>query len=97
MRSATRHFTMIESGRLRARMEAAIETMLALLDELEDDSDLEPDTDLEPGADDEPTLGWPESGVGALGENTFLPDEAEDDPAEWGLADRDALDILAYE
>lgn len=91
MRSATRHFTMIESGRLRARMEAAIETMLALLDELEADPDLEPDTD------NEPTLGWHEGGAGAVGECAFFPDEAEDDPAEWGLADRDALDLLLQE
>ena len=59
-----REFVMVEQASLRARMEAAIEAMLAMLDELEGEADLEPDADAEPNGDDEPSLGAQEpSGV----------------------------------
>ncbi|MEP9348800.1 hypothetical protein [Xanthobacter sp. KR7-225] len=51
-----REFVMVDQSRLRERIEATIEAMIAMLDELEGDPDLEPDTDEEPGADDEPSL-----------------------------------------
>ncbi len=47
-----REFVMVERQALRQRMEAAIESLLALLDELEGDAD------LESANDDEPSLGW---------------------------------------
>lgn len=47
-----RDFIMVEQGLLRRRMEAAIDSMLALLDELDGDPNLEPDND------DEASLGW---------------------------------------
>lgn len=47
-----REFVMIEQAALRRRMEAAIDSMLALLDELDGDPDLEASND------DEPSLGW---------------------------------------
>lgn len=62
MRSASpRTFEMVESTRFRARVVAAIETLVDLLDELDHDPDLEPDND------DEPSLGWREAcGGGGL-------------------------------
>lgn len=47
-----RDFVMVEQATLRRRMEAAIDSMLALLDELDGDPDLEASND------DEPSLGW---------------------------------------
>ncbi|UJX47179.1 hypothetical protein [Xanthobacter sp. YC-JY1] len=71
MRSASpRTFEMVETTRFRARVVAAIETLVDLLDELDLDPDLEPDND------DEPSLGWRE----ARGGNGLCPtftDEAE--------------------
>lgn len=52
MNAHTRDFIMVEQGSLRERIEAAIESMVALLDQLDEDPDLEPDND------DEPSLGW---------------------------------------
>ncbi|MGQ3674019.1 hypothetical protein ACT6QH_00725 [Xanthobacter sp. TB0139] len=46
-------FVMVERELLRRRMEAAIEAMLVMLDELDGDPDLEPE-------EDEPWLGWPD-------------------------------------
>lgn len=105
---------------LRLRIEAAVDTMLALLDELDGDFDLEPDNDSEPslgregdrlslfrGLDgfancdaeqddgEEPELTALETcGKGFVycgpddAEDTH---DAEDDPAEWGIADLDAI------
>ncbi len=47
-----RDFVMVEQASLRKRTEAAIEALVAMLDELDGDPDLEPDND------DEPWLGW---------------------------------------
>lgn len=58
-----RDFTMVEARALRKRTEAAIEALVALLDELDIDPDLEPDEDAEDGGDDEPSLGAPEVGL----------------------------------
>src|SRR5688572_23764036 len=44
----------------RARMEAIVESLLALLDEEEGDPDGEADNDREDGGDAEYELGWPE-------------------------------------
>lgn len=60
-----REFVMVEQAALRRRMEAAIDSMLALLDELDGDPDLEPDND------DEPSLGWPANGPRALSEVVY--------------------------
>lgn len=54
-----RDFVMVEQGMLRHRLEAAIESMLALLDELDGDA-----ADYEPDNDDEPWLSRRE-GVGS--------------------------------
>lgn len=91
MRNAQRHFTMVESTRLRERIEATIEAMIAMLDELDGDADLEPDTDAEP------SLGWREAAAGCGCDHTMFNDEAEEDPAELGIADRDALDLVFQE
>ncbi|WP_341991851.1 hypothetical protein [Azorhizobium sp. AG788] len=40
-------FVMVDTQRLRARMEAAVDTLLALLDEMDGDPDLEECADLE--------------------------------------------------
>lgn len=58
--------------RLRRRMEAAIETLLATLDALDGD------TDFEPANDDEPNLGWNDRGL--HGDNDDR--EADDDDRE---------------
>ena len=77
MRSALpRTFEMVESTRFRARVVAAIETLVDLLDELDHDPDLEPDND------DEPSLGWRE----ARGGEGLCPTSA--DEAELGSWDR---------
>lgn len=52
---------------LRRRLEATVEQLIGLLDEIDGDPDLEePDTDAEPDADTEPN-----------------GDEAEDDARDW--------------
>ncbi|MCK0207532.1 hypothetical protein MWN33_05735 [Starkeya koreensis] len=63
-------YVMVEQYRIRQRAEAAIEGLLALLDELED-------PDLEPDNDDEPTMGWCEGAAG-YGLCPTLADECED-------------------
>lgn len=40
-------FVMVDTQRLRARMEAAVDTLLALLDEMDGDPDLEESADME--------------------------------------------------
>lgn len=71
MRSASpRTFEMVETTRFRARVVAAIETLVDLLDELDHDPDLEPDND------DEPSLGWREA-RGGEGLCPTFTDEAE--------------------
>ncbi|WP_238121746.1 MULTISPECIES: hypothetical protein [unclassified Xanthobacter] len=52
MGKSIRTFEMVETSRFRARVAAAIESLVDLLDSLEDDPDLEPDND------DEPSLSW---------------------------------------
>jgi hypothetical protein len=67
---------------MRERVEAAIETLLQLLDEIDGDADLEP------------TMGYVAHGHvdEAEGENIDdEDDEREDDPAECGVADCDSL------
>lgn len=49
---------LISITHLRKEAAAAIDRLIAFLDETESDPDLEPDLDLEDGADDEPSLGW---------------------------------------
>ncbi|MFG1340571.1 hypothetical protein [Xanthobacter autotrophicus] len=87
MRSAARRFAPVERTSLRGRIEAAIDTLIALLDEVESDPDLEPDND------DEPSFGWSEESAGRALCWT-QNDEVEADPAEDGIADWDALDLL---
>lgn len=70
-----RTFEMVETEALRPRIEAAIESLLALLDEIDGDADQEMDEDEE---DDSPEDGG----------------DLEHDIAEWGVADRDALDLI---
>ncbi|GAJ96175.1 hypothetical protein [Rhizobium rhizogenes] len=70
----------------RAELEARIEEMIGLLDILDGDPDLE-DND-----DDEPSVG----SVGVRIGNKLIYD-LEQDPAECGIADRDALDLVMRE
>lgn len=55
---------------MRVRMEAAIETLLALLDEMD------PDPDLEEGADTEPSLAGPQG----CGDDDRELDTSDDEP-----------------
>lgn len=64
-----REFVMVDQARLRERIEATIEAMIAMLDELEGDPDLEPDTHDEPDVDAEPSLGALEPSVCASQEH----------------------------
>ncbi|MFK8250669.1 hypothetical protein [Ancylobacter terrae] len=75
--SSVRTFTMIEETSLRRRMEAAIESMLELLDQLEGDPDLEPDSD-------EHDASWPEAAPGRAEwmAGAYYEDAEEDDPPE---------------
>jgi len=76
----------------RTRVEAAIEALVALLDDVDGDPDLEPslgyncyggdDRELDT-SDDEPSLGWTRDGFCG---STFDPDLEKDD-AEHGIAD----------
>jgi len=79
--------------RLRREAAAEIERLIALLDVLDADPDLE-----EPG-DAEPSLGW--TSTGYLGGDSDCEDQDEEDednhdreidPAEMGIADRDAAE-----
>lgn len=67
----------------RTELEARIEEMIALLDLLDGDPD------LEDGGDYEPSLGVP----GCRVKGKFECD-LEEDPAELGIADRDALNLF---
>lgn len=84
--------------RLRREAAAEIERLIALLDVLDADPDLE-----EPG-DAEPSLGW--TFTGYLGGDSDGEDQTEEDednhdrefdPAEMGIADRDAAEAFADE
>lgn len=81
-RSYVRTFEMIETGDLRQRLERAIDDMIATLDALDGDSDFEgEDSDFEDGADLEDVCEDEGCDSG----------DRESDPAEHGIADRDAL------
>lgn len=84
--------------RLRREAAVEIERLIALLDVLDADSDLE-----EPG-ELEPSLGW--TSTGYLGGDSDCEDQREEDednhdrefdPAEMGIADRDAAESFADE
>jgi hypothetical protein len=69
----------------RHRLEKTIEEMIALLDQIDGDPDFEP------------ALGWPIQGPRVLIADAYrdddreLDDERENDPAEMGIADLDAM------
>jgi len=71
---------------LRQRLEAKIEELIALLDEVDGDADLEP------------TLAWPFHGpqwlseAGIADDDREWDDEREWDPAEMGIADMDGAE-----
>ncbi len=74
---------------LRASLANTIDSLIALLDEIDGDENLE-----EPG-DDEPTLGWPAQGLhclrkGVVHDDRELEDEHDED-GDTGIADHDAL------
>lgn len=71
MKHTMREFVMVERQQLRLRAEAAIETLLRLLDEIDGDADLEPDGDeLDDDGDlREPELGWCGTGTGWRGDD----------------------------
>lgn len=77
--------------RLRREAAAEIERLIALLDALDADPDLE-----EPG-ELEPSLGW--TFTGYLGGDSDCEEDhdSEFDPAEMGIADRDAADEFMSE
>ena len=79
------------TGSMRARLEATIEHLTALLDEIDGDADFEPDSDDEPDNDAEPSLGWTGDH-----DDRELDDEdfEDDDPAEDdGTAEEDDHDL----
>lgn len=65
------YFVMVERRRLRMRAEAAIESLLAILDEIDGDPDLENhDPELDDDGDcHEPELGWTGVGTGWRGDD----------------------------
>ncbi|QJP12174.1 hypothetical protein G3545_12200 [Starkeya sp. ORNL1] len=69
MKHTVREFVMVERQRLRMRAEAAIESLLAILDEIDGDPDLENhDPELDNDGDwHEPELGWTGIGTGWRG------------------------------
>lgn len=94
-----RDFVMVEQGSLRRRLEAAIERMIDVLDQLDLDPDLEPDNEDEPSLGALETemprsTGWmaernrygSQTGWSRGGSNDY-----EDDPAEMGLGDAGGL------
>lgn len=86
MNTHTRSFVMVEQGRLRERIEAAIESLLLVLDQLDSDPDLEPDND------DEPSLGWEGFSPASFGGGCSLGSlDCEWDLAENGIADWEGL------
>jgi hypothetical protein len=71
-----------EDPTMRERIEAAIESLLQLLDALDGDPDLEP------------TMGYVVRGYADEAEDEEIDDEddeREDDPADMGIADADGL------
>lgn len=73
-RSSARHFIEV-GGNIRPKLEAAVEALLEILDQLDGD------TDLEDGADDEPALGSTEDG--RLGQTRWTnsgTDDLEQEP-----------------
>lgn len=78
-----------DDTRLRLRLAAAAERIIAALDALDaPDEDLEETDPTEDAGDAEPSMGWPEGG--RMFE--FDPcNDLEDDPAESGIADADGL------
>jgi hypothetical protein len=72
---------------MRLRIEATIEQLVALLDEIDGDADFEPHVDDENGGDDEPSLGSPNNlhqgmwGVAGYSRDDDLEDDALDLPA----------------
>ena len=82
MNAHVRHFTMVEEGALRQRIEALIESMLSLLDQLDGDPDLEPSLGGNlPYLDADPRLIDIEGDEVELLEG-YDEDAEEDDPAE---------------
>ncbi len=82
---------------LRSRLETAIEHLLALLDELDGDPDLEEGGDHEADSELEPNIGWTGVGRGTIGLDLNRYDrdgELEQDDAELGIADHDALHTI---
>ena len=94
-----RDFVMVEQSALRRRLEAAIERMIDVLDQLDRDPDFESDND------NEPWLGAPEvelpSSASWIAERDRYGSQAEwaaggrddyeDDPAELGIGDAGGL------
>ena len=76
-------------ARLRSNLEAEIERLIAMLD------DLEPDADLEEPGDLEPWLGWPEGGPSRLAKDMRVNDDREADLD--GHAAYDANGRIQYE
>lgn len=97
--SYIRDFVMVEQGSFRRQVEAAIERLIDLLDQIDVDPDLEPDND------NEPWLAAPEPEVPSfptwVAESSHYGSQTswsggglldlEDDPAELGIADRGGL------
>lgn len=66
---------------MRARLEATIEALVSLLDEIDGDPDLEPDTD-------EPSLGWTYDNDGVPVPPVFASgDDREEEPEHFELSD----------
>lgn len=97
--SYIRDFVMVEQGSFRHQVEAAIERLIDVLDQLDVDPDLEPDND------NEPSLAAPETDMPSylrwVAERSHYGSQAawsdgglldfEDDPAELGIADSGGL------
>ncbi|MEJ1939046.1 hypothetical protein WDZ92_53280, partial [Nostoc sp. NIES-2111] len=71
-RSHVRTFEMVETDKVRRRMERAVEALLAALDEMDGDPDCEPDSDGEP---------WL---TVATGGGHGCDDDREEDAIDWG-------------
>jgi hypothetical protein len=66
---------------MRKRLEATVESLIALLDEIAGDPD------LEEAGDEEPSLGWPERGPAALWKDVPQDDREADDSDDEDGAD----------
>lgn len=87
-------FVMVDTQRLRARMEAAVDTLLALLDEMDGDADAEPTCGEQfCGAADEAEPD--EDGEWWLGSTEDANHDAAWDPEAFGAdeADSDAWEV----